>query len=161
MLIGTHATLADLLAFRFEKMPPTRHRTSIVGHRAGTKLSNFKGRGVDLAEVRAYQPGDDVRSIDWRVTARTNKTHTKIFREERERPTLIVIDQTQSMFFGSNTRLKSVCAAEIAARIAWQTVENGDRVGGVVVETAGADQPDARRAGGADGHVDHVPVMLG
>ena len=105
----------------------------VVGNRAGAKLSKVKGRGVDIAEVRAYQPGDDIRSIDWRVTARTNKPHTKIFREERERPTLVVLDQTQNMFFGSKARLKSVAGTEIAARIAWQTLAAGDRVGGVVI----------------------------
>jgi uncharacterized protein (DUF58 family) len=105
----------------------------LVGNQAGLKLSKIKGRGVDFAEVRAYQPGDDIRSIDWRVTARTNKPHTKIFREERERPTMIVVDQSQNMFFGSRLRLKSVAAAELAARIAWQNLAAGDRVGGVVI----------------------------
>ncbi len=133
-LLGTHTQLSDLLALRFQKHAAnTPSRARVVGNRAGAKLSKIKGRGVDLAEVRAYQPGDDVRSIDWRVTARTNGPHTKIFREERERPTLVVVEQTQNMFFGSKARLKSVCAAEIAARIAWQTLEAGDRVGGVVV----------------------------
>lgn len=133
-LLGTRTELADLLALRFQKqVANSAFKARVVGNRAGSKLSNIKGRGVDLAEVRAYQPGDDVRSIDWRVTARTNKTHTKIFREERERPTLVVVDQTQNMFFGSKLRLKSVCAAEVAARVAWQTLEAGDRVGGVVV----------------------------
>jgi uncharacterized protein (DUF58 family) len=88
---------------------------------------------VDFSEVRAYQPGDDIRAIDWRVTARKNKPHTKVFREERERPTLIVVDQTQNMFFGSRLRLKSVTAAELAARIAWQNLAAGDRVGGIVI----------------------------
>ena len=104
----------------------------MVGNQSGIKLSRFNGRGVEFSEVRAYQPGDDVRSIDWRVTARKNKPHTKIFHEEREHPTIIAIDQTQSMFFGSQTRLKSVAAAELAARIAWQTLYLGDKVGGLV-----------------------------
>ena len=137
-LLGTHTQLSDLLALRFQKhLASASNKARVVGNRAGTKMSNIKGRGVDLAEVRAYQPGDDVRSIDWRVTARTNEPHTKIFREERERPTLVVVDQTQSMFFGSKARMKSVCAAEVAARVAWQTLEAGDRVGGVVVANNG------------------------
>jgi uncharacterized protein (DUF58 family) len=88
---------------------------------------------VAFSEVRAYQPGDDVRTIDWRVTARKNKPHTKVFREERERLTLIVVDQTQSMFFGSEVRLKSVAAAELAALGAWQALNHNDRVGGMVI----------------------------
>lgn len=139
-LLGTHTQLSDLLALRFQKHASTASsRARVVGNRAGSKLSNIKGRGVDLAEVRMYQPGDDVRSMDWRVTARTNEPHTKIFREERERPTLVVIDQTQNMFFGSKARLKSVCAAEVGARVAWQTLAAGDRVGGVVVHNESID----------------------
>ena len=134
-LQGAYVDLQQLLALRFLPAPAQLKTATarIVGNRAGSKLSKLKGRGVDLAEVRAYQPGDDIRSIDWRVTARTNKPHTKIFREERERPTLIVVDQTQNMFFGSRLRLKSVAAADVAARVAWQTLQANDRVGGLVV----------------------------
>lgn len=130
--------LPQLLALRFVRNPNQSERPSkVVGNRAGTKVSKVKGRGVDFAEVRDYQPGDDIRSIDWNVTARKNKPHTKVLREERERPTLIVVDQTQSMFFGSKVRLKSVAAAEVGARIAWQTLALGDRVGGVVIANEG------------------------
>ena len=103
-LPGAYVTLEQLLALRFLPNPAALRAPNarIVGNRAGSKLSKLKGRGVDLAEVRAYQPGDDIRSIDWRVTARTNKPHTKIFREERERPTLIVVDQSQNMFLAQN-----------------------------------------------------------
>lgn len=136
MLTGAYVELNDLLALRFSRANARLRRPpdKVVGNRAGAKLSNIKGRGVDLAEVRVYQPGDDVRSMDWRVTARTNTPHTKVFREERERPALIVVDQTQNMFFGSQLRLKSVAAAEVAARVAWQTLAAGDRVGGVVLD---------------------------
>jgi len=130
---GPYVELEQLIGLRHKRTPVESRNARIVGSRAGQKLSKIKGRGVDFAEVRPYQPGDDVRTIDWRVTARKNKPHTKIFREERERPTLIVTDQTQSMFFGSVTRFKSVAAAEIAARIAWQNLAVGDRVGGVVI----------------------------
>lgn len=135
MLTGAYINLHDLLALRFSRANrgSRKRQQRMTGHRAGAKLSNIKGRGVDLAEVRIYQPGDDVRSMDWRVTARTNKPHTKVFREERERPALLVIDQSQSMFFGSQVRLKSVAAAELGARVAWQTLSNGDRIGGIVV----------------------------
>ncbi len=130
---GAYVTLPQLLALRYTRQPPTADSSRVVGSRTGAKLSKIKGRGVDFAEVRLYQPGDDIRTIDWNVTARKNKPHTKVFREERERPTLIVVDQTQNMFFGSRARLKSVAAAEVAARIAWQTLAAGDRVGGVVI----------------------------
>ncbi|MDC0598787.1 DUF58 domain-containing protein [Gammaproteobacteria bacterium] len=99
---------------------------------AGSHISKTKGRGVDFEEYRAYQAGDDIRSIDWRVTARTGRPFTKIFREERERPVIIGVDQSHNMFFGSKVAFKSVIAAEAAAIICWTTVDNGDRVGGVV-----------------------------
>lgn len=134
VLTGAYVGLEQLIALRHKRMSQQPSTTSkVVGNRAGLKLSKIKGRGVDFSEVRAYQPGDDIRAIDWRVTARKNKPHTKIFREERERPTLIVVDQTQNMFFGSKLRLKSVAAAEVAARIAWQNLAAGDRVGGIVI----------------------------
>jgi len=104
-----------------------------MGNQAGNRLSKLRGRGIDFSEVRTYQPGDDVRTIDWRVTARKNKPHTKVFREERERLTLIVVDQTQSMFFGSEVRLKSVAAAELAALGAWQALAHNDRIGGMII----------------------------
>ncbi len=99
---------------------------------SGLLASHIHGRGIDFAEVRVYQPGDDVRSIDWRVTARTGTPHTKLFREEKERPVLILIDQSQAMFFGSRVAFKSVLAAEVAAVLAWTALERGDRIGGIV-----------------------------
>lgn len=101
---------------------------AVVG---GGHFSRFRGRGMDFDEVRPYQAGDDVRNIDWRVTARTNTTHTKIFREERERPVLVVTDLRSTMFFGSNC-LKSVVACEVAAILAWAGLNANDRVGGLV-----------------------------
>jgi uncharacterized protein (DUF58 family) len=99
---------------------------------AGPNKSNFRGRGIDFEEVRNYQPGDDIRTIDWRVTARTGNAHTKLFREERERPVLVVIDQRSNMFFGSSHCFKSVLAAQLASLVAWSALEAGDRVGGLV-----------------------------
>jgi uncharacterized protein (DUF58 family) len=99
---------------------------------SGLLTSNFRGRGIDFSEVRVYQPGDDVRTIDWRVTARTGKAHTKLFQEEKERPVLLIVDQSSSMFFGSKVAFKSVIAAQAAALIAWTALEGGDRVGGLV-----------------------------
>lgn len=100
----------------------------------GHRKSRMRGRGMDFAEVRLYQAGDDIRTIDWRVSARKAKTHTKVFEEERERPTLILCDQTQSMFFGSTSRLKSVAAAEASAVLAWHALNLGNRVGGIVLD---------------------------
>ena len=135
-LRGAYVTLNDLLAIRYR---PSLHRPQAAvrpGVRAGARLSKLRGRGIDFSEVRLYQPGDDIRTIDWRVTARKNKPHTKVFREERERPTLVVVDQTQSLFFGSRMRLKSVAAAEIGAMAAWQALAGDDRVGGLVIGNA-------------------------
>ena len=98
---------------------------------AGGHRSQFRGRGMDFDQVRLYQAGDDVRSIDWRVTARTQVPHTKVFIEERERPILIICDLRSSMFFGSQ-RLKSVVACEISAAMAWAGLSINDRVGGVI-----------------------------
>ncbi|MGB1333428.1 MAG: DUF58 domain-containing protein [Porticoccaceae bacterium] len=98
---------------------------------AGGHRSQFRGRGMDFDQVRLYQPGDDVRSIDWRVTARTQVPHTKVFIEERERPILIISDLRSSMFFGSQ-RLKSVVACEVSAALAWAGLGINDRVGGVI-----------------------------
>jgi uncharacterized protein (DUF58 family) len=138
VLAGAYVSIDQLLRLRFRPKPQRVLRASnITGAQAGLRLSKQKGRGVDFAEVRQYQPGDDVRSIDWRVTARKNAPHTKIFREERERPALLFVDQGQHMFFGSKQRLKSVAAAELSARIAWQITEGGDRVGGLVLDNHG------------------------
>ena len=138
VLSGAYVSIDQLLRLRFCPKPKDPLRTkAATGAQAGLRLSKQKGRGVDFAEVRQYQPGDDIRSIDWRVTARKNTPHTKVFREERERPALLFVDQSQHMFFGSQQRLKSVAAAELAARIAWQITASGDRVGGMVLDKLG------------------------
>lgn len=98
----------------------------------GQYLSTFKGRGMEFDESRPYQPGDDIRAMDWRVTARTGKAHSKVFREERERPVLLWVDYRQSMFFGTRQHFKSVAAAKIAALLAWSTAHHGDRLGGLI-----------------------------
>ena len=133
-LTGVYVTVADLIGLATAPRAKRRARSATGGH-SGSLVSRMRGRGIDFDEVRLYQAGDDVRNIDWKVTARKEKPHTKIFREERERPTMLVVDQRRSMFFGSQVRLKSVAAAEIAARIAWQTLNARDRVGGIVIAT--------------------------
>ena len=103
---------------------------------AGQNRSKLFGRGLEFEESRVYQPGDDIGTIDWRVTARSQITHTKVFREEKDRPVFIVLDQSQSMFFGSRYCFKSVKAAETAALLSWDTHKNSDRCGGIIFSDA-------------------------
>ncbi|MBM4203668.1 MAG: DUF58 domain-containing protein [Gammaproteobacteria bacterium] len=133
VLTGAWVEGRDLLSLRYRRFEAPDQAARQLGRQAGLKLSRQKGRGVDFAEVRLYEPGDDVRTIDWRVTARKQNVHTKVFREERERPVLFLVDQSQSLFFGSRVRLKSVAAAEAAGLLAWQTLSDHDRVGGLVL----------------------------
>jgi len=105
---------------------------NMQGQMSGNYLARSKGRGMEFDEVRHYQNGDDIRAIDWRVTARTGKTHTKLFREEVERPVLIATDLSTNMLFGSKLLFKSVQAAHLAALVAWHAKDRGDRVGGIV-----------------------------
>jgi len=100
---------------------------------SGGSVSRRLGRGLDFAEVREYQPGDDVRMIDWRVTARTGKTHTKLFVEERERPILLLIDFRSNMRFGTRGMYKSMLAVRLAALLGWCAVAAHDKVGGFVL----------------------------
>jgi uncharacterized protein (DUF58 family) len=144
-LTGTRATLADLVALRAVRLAQREPR-AVRGSSGGARLTRLRGRGIDFAEVRQYQPGDDVRSIDWRVTARKARVHTKVYREERERPTLVVVDLRRAMRFGSRVRLKSVAASEIAALLAWHAVDAGDRVGGLVLDDRGISLIRPRRS---------------
>lgn len=99
---------------------------------AGRHASRLRGRGLAFEELRHYHEGDDVRTIDWKATARLGKPHVRVYSEERERPVLLVVDQRSPMFFGSRRAMKSVVAAELAALGAWRTLQAGDRVGGIV-----------------------------
>ena len=98
----------------------------------GLHHSKLRGRGVDFDQVRVYQAGDDVRTIDWRVTARTQEPHTKLFHEERERPIYIMVEQSRQLFFGSGLMFKSVLAAQAASLIGWAALGHNDRIGGLV-----------------------------
>jgi len=99
---------------------------------AGRRASKLRGRGMDFEELRAYVPGDDVRRMDWRATVRLGRPYVRSYREERDRPLLLLVDQRAGMFFGSRTKMKSVVAAELAALIAWRALASGDRVGAFV-----------------------------
>ncbi len=98
----------------------------------GLHHSRLRGRGIEFDRVRLYQPGDDVRSIDWRITARTGEPHTKLFHEERERPVFVVVEQSPPLFHGTALCFKSVLAARCAALFAWAALEHNDRIGGLV-----------------------------
>lgn len=100
----------------------------------GRHASRLRGRGLNFEELRTYLPGDDIRSIDWKASARTGETYVRVFTEERDRPALLVIDQRMSMFYGSVMNMKSVTAAEAAAISAFQILGAGDRVGGIVFD---------------------------
>ena len=130
---GAVITLQQMLIQRYaaRTLEYLAHNRSIAGI-SGLHLSKMRGRGIDFEEFRPYQAGDDIRLIDWRVTARTNRPFTKVFREERERPVIIAVDQTQNMYFGSQIAFKSVIAAQAAAVFCWLAIDNGDRVGGLV-----------------------------
>ena len=124
---GIAPTLAELVALRAlaqRRRPARKGRHGLSGPAA----SNLRGRGMEYAESREYVPGDDVRHIDWRLTARSGRTHTKLFQAERERLSLIVADTAPSLYFGTRVRFKSVQAARAGAVAAWAAVRDGDRV---------------------------------
>jgi uncharacterized protein (DUF58 family) len=107
-------------------------RTARALH-AGSHRSIQRGRGLEFQEVRPYVNGDDPRTIDWRVTARRGRPHTKLFREERERPVWLLVDLNPAMFFGTRKQLKSALALRAAALLAWTAASGGDRVGAAIV----------------------------
>ncbi|MBR5154690.1 MAG: DUF58 domain-containing protein [Alphaproteobacteria bacterium] len=110
-----------------------RHN-NITSDRAGNIRSAFKGRGMEFEEVRAYGYGDDVRDIDWRVTARKQDTYTKIFSEEKDREVYVVLDLSPYMVFGTKKELKSVSASKIASLLGWESLSNKDRFGLVLYD---------------------------
>lgn len=99
---------------------------------AGRHASRLRGRGLNFEEIRGYLPGDDVRTMDWKVTARTRSPHVRVYTEERDRPVLFVVDQRATMYFGSRRTMKSVAACELAALGAWRVLKQGDRVGALI-----------------------------
>lgn len=125
----TRVDLAELIALRARAGRQAGARTRMRTAFAGGRVSVLRGRGMDYAESRIYQPGDDARNIDWRRTARSGKWHTKLFQVERERSMLLLIDTHATMRFGTRARYKSVAAARAAAWLAWTCVRNGDRAG--------------------------------
>lgn len=128
-----YVSLAQLMALEFKARDLSflarQPQGSVL---AGNHASRLRGRGLNFDELRRYQPGDDLRHLDWRASLRTGKPVVRTFTEERDRPALIVVDQRMSMFFGSQRSFKSAVAAELAALAAWMVFHAGDRVGGLV-----------------------------
>jgi uncharacterized protein (DUF58 family) len=107
-------------------------RGKIHARQGGAYQSSFKGRGMEFHESRIYLPGDDIRNMDWRVTARTGTAHTKVFEEERERPVIFWVDLNDAMFFATRGAFKSVVATQAAALLAWSACLHHDRLGALV-----------------------------
>lgn len=130
--------LAELIALRGAAqglaLAPQRRARELI---AGAHASAHRGRGLEFQEVRQYVAGDDPRTIDWRVTARRGRPHTKLFREERERPVWLLVDLDEALFFGSRRQLKSVAVVRAAALLAWVGALGGDRIGAVIASAAG------------------------
>lgn len=107
---------------------------------SGRRASRIRGRGLAFEEIRSYRPGDDIRLIDWRASARTGRTQSRVFTEERDRPVLLVVDLTAAMFFGSRHATKSAISAEVAALSCWRGLRGGDRVGAIIFSEAGVEE---------------------
>jgi len=130
---GVYTDTASLARLRLDargfSFLPRQPLSSVL---SGRRRSRLRGRGLDFEELRHYRPGDDIRTMDWRVTNRTGRPHVRVYNEERDRPVMLIVDQRLSMFFGSRKRMKSVTAAELAALAGWRVLDQGDRVGMVV-----------------------------
>ena len=148
MQTGLAVTLAELIALaalaQRVQYPPKGYAARI-----GLHQSRLRGRGMDFSEARNYQAGDEVRHMEWRMTARTGRPHVKVYHEERERPVFLVVDFCPSMFFGTRVAYKSVIAARLAAILAWTASQQGDRVGGLLYAPTAHREftPRTRRAG--------------
>ncbi len=130
---GVYADLDELIRIQFKardfSFKPQQPVSSVL---SGRYASRLRGRGLNFEEIRGYQPGDDIRTMDWKVTARTRSPHVRVYTEEKDRAVLVLVDQRQNMFFGTRGRLKSVTAAELAALAAWRALDVGDRIGAIV-----------------------------
>lgn len=132
---GVYVQLNDLVRLQhkasgFSFLPKQPIHSVLSGRHA----SRLRGRGLNFEELRNYLPGDDTRNIDWKVTARTGTPYVRVYTEEKDRTVWLLIDQRVNMFFGSENRMKSVVAAEVAALSAWRVLSVGDRVGALVFD---------------------------
>lgn len=132
---GVYADLDELIRLQYKasgfSFLPRQPIHSVL---AGRHASRLRGRGLNFEEIRHYLPGDDIRNMDWKVTARTREPHVRVYTEERDRPVLLLVDQRISMFFGSKQTMKSATAAEASALSAWRVFSAGDRVGAIVFD---------------------------
>jgi len=130
---GVYTNLDELIRIQFKARDfsflPQQPVSSIL---SGRYASRLRGRGLNFEEIRRYLPGDDIRTMDWKVTARTRSPHVRVYTEEKDRAVVLIVDQRINMFFGTRDKLKSVTAAELAALGAWRAVDVGDRIGAVV-----------------------------
>ena len=130
---GVRATSDELIQLRLKardlRLDARQAARSVL---AGAHSSRFRGRGMDYLESRGYQAGDDIRGMDWRVTARSGRPHVKVYQEERERPVVVMVDLGPGMFFATQGAFKSVIAARAASLIGWAAVRNGDRIGALL-----------------------------
>jgi len=149
-LPGISIEVEDLVRLRGRLAGPSlakiRRRASF---QSGARDTRTRGRGMEYEESRAYVPGDDMRTMDWRVMARTGEAHSKIYAEEKERRCLLAVDLSASMFFGTRYAFKSWAAAQAAAHIGWLASFAGDRIGGIIVapDCHYEVRPDKKRAG--------------
>jgi uncharacterized protein (DUF58 family) len=147
--MGAYTDLESLIAMEYKargfSFLPSQPVHSLLAGRRGSRM---RGRGLNFEELRNYVLGDDIRVIDWHVTARMQKPFVRVYTEERDRPTLLVIDQRVNMFFGSRVNMKSVIAAEAAALTAWRVFQQGDRVGALVFNDKATEEVRPRRSRG-------------
>jgi len=153
---GLRPSLSELIALRdrVRGWPPAKYGATMV---TGPAQSPFRGRGMEYAESRPYAAGDDARHIDWRLTARTGKPHTKLFQAERERVTLIIADTAPTLYFGTRVRFKSVQAARAGAIAAWAAQGRGDRVGAL---RGAQSEPPIAPAGGRRGVLHALDALV-
>ena len=132
-MCSPYATLDGLVRLQYDArhfaLRPSQPVSNLL---SGRRASRLRGRGLTFDELRDYRPGDDIRAMDWKATARLRKPHVRIYTEERERPVLLVVDQRSTMFFGSQRTTKATAASEAAALCAWRAIDAGDRVGAIV-----------------------------
>jgi uncharacterized protein (DUF58 family) len=157
---GVYATLRDLVSLQFKargfSFLPRQPVQSLL---AGRHASRLRGRGLNFEEIRRYLPGDDIRQIDWKVTVRTRKTHSRVYTEERERSVLLLVDQRVTMFFGSVKNMKSVTAAEAAGLAAWRVLQQKDRVGALVFNDSTIDEVRPQRSRSAVMRIIHAVLQ--
>lgn len=132
---GLFASIDELIAMRqYVAYLRAFNRRKLTSNQAGDVKSAFKGRGMELEEIRSYTFGDDVRDIDWRVTARKDTPYTKLFAEEKDREIYVLLDLSANMIFGTKNELKSVAAAKVTALLGWLALENKDRFGCLIFD---------------------------